>query len=656
MEQPLIYLGSSIFVLDNNFFLDSKALAGNLQDYLPLTVTIVNKGDLEPLWDHMVCNYHYLGYKVMIGPRIKYLVFYDQRPIAAVSYNRAAFKIGVREAYLGWNTGQKNHCLKHVVSNNRFLILPWVKIRYLASHLLSRTLKMLKSDWLEYFGVEPYLVETFVDSDKYIGTCYRAANWIYLGETRGFSKKGQSFIYHGHRKGVYIYPLNEKKLRKAIKDAPCHRTLNPKRERVPNMMLHTPDWSPDILEQAGINEAEVLNLGEHLDNYLGLYQQAYSRIDQQKHGEIFIKGLLSDLGRKSIEPIALEYTGIKGVRPLQIFFKNAPVDDSLLLKIYQQRLSSNLAEPGGMINTDASDFVKKGKYSVGVSRQYCGALGKVENSQSGVFVGYSSQIGYGLVDLRLYMPEKWFTDDYADLFEQCGVPSDLQFKTKVELALEMINETVKSGLFPARWIGCDSFFGRNKEFLAALPEGYYYFADIPENIMVFTEMPTLEKAPYSGRGKKPKGLRASFEAVPVSQIATDDRIPWQQVVFSQGAKGPIITKVKCLRVFEAKKESGYYLPSQEVWLYLRKHADGKVKYAFCNAPADIRREEIDKASNMRWPIEQCFEECKSHLGMGHYETRSWTAWHMLYVFIAHLFVTELRLMFKKNTNFDDASG
>ncbi len=642
--------------MDDNFSLDSNVLVGNLQGYLPLEVVIVNKSDLEPLWDYMVRNYHYLGYVNMIGPRIKYLVFYQGRPIAALSYNRASFKVGVRDAYIGWSTEQKNHCLKHVVSNNRFLILPWVKIKYLASHLLSRTLKMLKNDWPERFSVEPYLAETFVDSDKYKGTCYRAANWIYLGETKGFAKVGQTFVYHGHRKGVYIYFLNEKKLKKSTDSAPYHRTLNPKRERVPNMMLHTPDWSPEILEQAGVNEAEVFNLGNLLNDYLGIYQQAYSRSDQQKHGETFIKGLLSDLKRKSIEPIALEYNGASGVRPLQIFFKNSPVDDQLMLKIYQNRLASKIAGPEAMINTDSSDFVKKGKHSVGVSRQYCGALGKVENCQAGVFVGYSSEKGYGLVDRVLYMPEKWFGDDYTELRDQCGVPAELEFKTKVELALEMITKTVESALFPASWIGCDSFFGRNKEFLAALPKGYHYFADIPENIMVFTEMPTLATAPYSGRGRKPEKLIPSTKPVPVSEIAKDHGTQWQQIVFSKGAKGPIVTEVKCFRVVEAKKEGAHYLPYQEVWLYLRKYADGKVKYAFCNAPANICQKEIDKASLMRWPIEQCFEECKSHLGMGHYEARSWTAWHrhMLYVFIAHLFVIELRLMFKKNTNFDHA--
>ena len=353
--------------------------------------------------------------------------------------------------------------------------------------------------------------------------------------------------------------------------------------------------------------------------------------------------------RKSIEPIALEYDGPQGVRKLQIFFKDAAIDDELMLEIYRQRLVSSIASPQGMINADSSDFIKKGKNSVGVQRQYCGTAGKVENCQSGVFVGYASEHGYGLVNCALYMPKDWFDDEHAKLRKECKVPENLEFNTKVELALEMIIKTAAAGLFPARWIGCDSFFGRDKEFLACLPEEYYYFADIPENIMVWQSMPDVYLPQYSGRGQKPKKLRASSQPVPVSQIAQDKSIPWRNVVLGEGAKGPIVAQVKCLRVIEAAKETSHFLPYQEVWLYIRKYADGKVKYAFSNAPADIKQKEMDQASLLRWPIEQCFEECKSYLGMADYETRSWTAWHrhMLYVFFAHLFTMELRLKFKK---------
>ncbi len=652
---PLIQQERSLVMHDNPF--DFKPLVGKLKEYLPVEITIVNKTEQEPLWDYMVRNYHYLGFEKMIGPRIKYLVLHQGNPIAALSYKSAFFKVAARDNYIGWNAQQKNLYLKHVINNNRFLILPWVRIKNLASHLLSRTLKMLQRDWPERFDAEPYLVETFVD-ERYSGTCYQAANWLYLGKTRGFAKEGRSFVYHGRRKDIYIYIYEKRKLKYLISSTPCHRTLKSKRERVLNMMLHTPNWDPGILEQVGINEDEILKLGEYLEQYLAIYQPCYSRKDQRKHGETFVKGLLSSLERKSIEPIALENVGPKGVRPLQIFFKHSPVDDEMMLNIYQQRLASCIATSDGMINVDASDFVKKGKSSVGVYRQYCGAMGKVENCQSGVFVGYAGKKGYGLVDRKLYIPEAWFGDDYAELRHECEVPEDLTFKTKIELALEMITKTAKSGLFPVRWIGCDSFFGREKEFLSSLPEGYYYFADVPENTLVWLEEPEVSIPEYSGRGPRPEKPKPATAPIPLSQIARDENIPWQQKVLGEGARGPVITHVKVLRVVEAQKNSGCYLPYREVWLYIRAYENGRIKYSFSNAPADMGVEELNKAAMMRWPIEQCFEECKSYLGMKDYETRSWNAWHrhMLYVFIAHLFVTELRMRFKKNINFNNATG
>jgi len=342
-----------------------------------------------------------------------------ETPVAAVSYNRAALKVGVLGYFLGWNEEQKRKLLPHVVNNNRFLILPWVKIRYLASHLLSRTLKLLLRDWPALFGTEPYFVETFVDRSKYPGTCYRAANWRYLGETRGFAKVGKVFVYHGNRKGVYIYLLNKRLHRLIDEDPSRHRT--PKvRERVSNMQLSIPDWNPEILAQVGLPVAEVAKLGEILDEYMGIFQDCYPICNQRKHGETFVKGLLSDLERKSIEPIALRYQDRKAVRNMQSFFQKSPWDDQKMLNIYQQRLSSLINDSEGMINVDSSDFPKKGRHSVGVHRQYCRILGKTENCQSSVYAGYSGSKGYGLVDRRLYLPQKWFK---APNLNDAGKPS-----------------------------------------------------------------------------------------------------------------------------------------------------------------------------------------------------------------------------------------
>jgi len=623
--------------------LNTRPLSGRLKDFRPLKILLVNKTAWEPVWDYLVRTYHYLGYQKMIGPRIKYLVFHEDRPLAALSYNRAALHVGVRDVFLGWTRKQKYRLLPHVVNNNRFLILPWVRVKNLASHVLAQTLKRLVQDWPSLYGTDPFLVETFVDQ-QYRGTCYRAANWLYLGETSGFARVGKTYIHHGKRKSVFVYLLNPAFL-KLITEDPCrHPEPQTVIKRVPNMMLQQPDWSPDLLAEIGLDAQAVEQLGTLLDKYLAYFQDCYQRSEQRQHGETFIKGLLSDLDCKSIEPIALRYQGEEAVRPMQFFFQRSPWDDRKMLHLYQQRLASLVSDPNGMITVDESDFPKKGRHSVGVSRQHCGVLGKTDNCQAGVFIGYSGSNGYGLVNRRLYLPKTWFTEEYRDLRLRCGVPEEVTFATKSQLAAEMVNQV--AGDFQARWIGCDSAFGSDRKFRAALSQKYWFFADIHNHQLVWRTKPQWVLPAYKGRGKRPQKLVPSPAPVPVSAIAQDPAEPWETIILTEGAKGPIIARVKCCRVVE-------YLdgqPGDELWLYIRQYENGRTKYALSNAPGDLPRKELDRAATLRWPIEQCFEECKSYLGMDHYEARSWNAWHrhMLFVFIAHLFTMEIRVRFKKN--------
>ncbi|MHB1128056.1 MAG: IS701 family transposase [Bacillota bacterium] len=628
---------------------NTQMLVGKLHEFLPLDIYMVGKTEQEPLWDHIVRTYHYLGYEKMFGPRLKYLVLYQGQPIAALSYNRAALTVGVRDSYLGWTPAQKQALLSRVVNNNRFLILPWVRICNLASYLLSVTLKRLRLDWVTLYQTEPYLVETFVDLDRYYGTCYRAANWRYLGETRGFAKVGKAFVYHGHRKGVFIYELNPKFRRLIAEDPsrlPSPPTVN---RRVPNMMLQLPDWHPELITEIGLNDQEVAQLGVLLDEYLAYYQGCYNRSEQRTHGETMVKGLLSDLDRKSIEPIALRYRDEDAVRPMQFFMKRPTWDDAKMMDLYHKRLARIVNEPNGMITVDGSDFPKKGAQSVGVDRQYCGVLGKTDNCQAGVFIGYAGLNGYGLIDRRLYIPADWFREDHKTLRQQCGIPEDATFRTKPQLAVEMINHVLAKGDFQARWIGCDSAFGSNREFRLALPKSCWIFADVHANQLVWLAETNWEMPQYKGQGRRPEKLIPSMQPIPVSAIAEDGAIPWQTVVLAEGAKGPIIAQVKIYRVVEHTQGQ----PGDDLWLYIRQYENGRIKYALCNAPADTPLEQLHQGATLRWPIEQCFEECKSYLGMAHCEARSWNAWHrhMMFVFIAHLFLTEVRLRFKKTLLF-----
>jgi hypothetical protein len=296
-----------------------------------------------------------------------------------------------------------------------------------------------------------------------------------------------------------------------------------------------------------------------------------------------------------------------------------------------------------MITGDECGLPKKGEESVGVARQYCGNLGKVDNCQVGVMMGYVSARGYSIVDSELYMPKQWFEDCHAEKRKKCGVPSGTKFRTKNEILMNMITNAVKSGKFSAKYVGVDSAYGGDTNFLDSLPDGLIYFADVPVDTKVFGVRPETFTAEYSGRGRKPVKLMTTFSPLTVKVPAEDENTPWNTVVLGIGAKGPIITEDKIIPIVESRGD----LPGKDVWLYVRKLEDGKIKYSLCNAPIDSTAEDIRKPALMRWSIEQCFKECKKYLGMDHYETRSWTAWHrhMLLSSIAHLFILKLKTAF-----------
>ena len=305
-----------------------------------------------------------------------------------------------------------------------------------------------------------------------------------------------------------------------------------------------------------------------------------------------------------------------------------------------------------MLSVDDTGFVKKGKHSAGVKRQYCGRLGKTENCQSGVFLACAGDNGYGLVDCELYIPREWFSEEFAQLYKECRIPEDREFSTKNEIAQRMLNRAMRSGLFQARWIGCDAAYGNDHDFLDGLelPEGVWYFAATNAKEQVFREYPEMHY-PETGRGRPRKHPVLSGKPVSVQEIAEDPSVPWETVVLAEGAKGPVVAERKFIRCFACRKDGNrnYVKPGPEIWLYLRKYADGEIKYFVSNAPGELPAHELDRAATLRWPIEQCFEECKSSLGMGHYECRSYRGWkrHMLFVMIAHLFTISMREIFKK---------
>jgi SRSO17 transposase len=428
------------------------------------------------------------------------------------------------------------------------------------------------------------------------------------------------------------------------------------------MLTETTGYQEEMIDAFGISGIKAEEITSLLDDYMGRYQHCFLNHSQQKYFRIFQRGLLSDLDRKTIEPIALTFLGEKEVRGFQQFFRRSTLPDDRLLEQYQTTLSESIASEDGFLCVDGSDFAKKGTHSVGVARQHCGRLGKTENCQAGVFVSYASGKGYGLVDRRLYLPKGWFSEEARAKREQCKVSEDIAFQTKNEIASGLIRQTVGNGKFPVKWVGCDAAFGCDHGFLKSLPDSVQYFACVRENELIFMERPEMlvPETPSSRQGRRFMHPRPSIQPTPVSNVTLDPSILWQKRTLGEGAKGPICADVKCIRCVSCESSTqygNYVAPGEDIWLYIRKYEDGSVKYFISNAPAETVLSTLDRLATMRWSIEQCFQECKSYLGMTHYETRTYASWHrhMLMVMIAHLFTLLLRLRFKK-TLYHDADG
>lgn len=182
-------------------------LEGKLSHFSPLELKMVRHTSLQPLYNSLIHRYHYLGYRQIVGAHLKYMAFLNGQVVACLGWGSPAWRVACRDQFIGWSDQMKQQHLHKIAQNTRFLILPYVKIPHLASKLLALNIKCLRQDWPTYFGHPLYLLETFVDQSRFKGTSYKAANWIYVGQTKGFNKKGHGSAYHGIIKDVYLYPL-----------------------------------------------------------------------------------------------------------------------------------------------------------------------------------------------------------------------------------------------------------------------------------------------------------------------------------------------------------------------------------------------------------------------------------------------------------------
>lgn len=399
--------------------------------------------------------------------------------------------------------------------------------------------------------------------------------------------------------------------------------------------------------ECNLTACEIEQMVDELASYHEQFREAFGRVEQRGQSRIYLQGLLGDLPRKTTERIALAQ-GVN-VRNLQYFMGESPWSPEPVLATHQQVVGETLGEADGVMLVDESGVVKQGEHSVGVASQYCGAVGKVANCQVGVYLGYVSRQGYSLVDGQLFMPEGWFDPDYAERRQETGVPAELTFQTKPQIALDLLAQTVARGALPFRWVAADSLYGDSTAFrdgVAAV--GKEYFVEVSCDTQVWCDRPQVWMPPRAGqRGRLPTRLRLHPSSAHPRRIDTLalslPQAAWVRMTIKEGSQGPLVCDFACLRILEARAG----LPGNELWLVIRRNlADPtQVKYYLCNSSADLPIAELVRLSGLRWPIEILFEEGKGEVGFDHYELRSWLGWHhhMTLCLLAHHFLVRLRI-------------
>lgn len=190
--------------------IDQSPVKGKLSFLKPLEFKQVRRTSAEKLFNSLLAQYHYLGYTQPVGEHLKYIVYVQNRPIACLSFSSAPRHIGCRDRFIGWNQNLRKTNLHLMAYNSRFLVLPWVRIPHLASHILGQMSRILPKDWQHVYRHPIYYLETFVDKDRFAGTCYKAANWIYLGDTTGRGKDDKTHRPNRSIKAVWGYPLDKR--------------------------------------------------------------------------------------------------------------------------------------------------------------------------------------------------------------------------------------------------------------------------------------------------------------------------------------------------------------------------------------------------------------------------------------------------------------
>jgi SRSO17 transposase len=365
-----------------------------------------------------------------------------------------------------------------------------------------------------------------------------------------------------------------------------------------------------LLADAELSAASVRGCAGRLQRFLQRYLPRFYRVEQRALAEIVVRGKLSNLERKTAEPIA--YAAGLERKPVQHFVGAGLWDDEAVMAELRRHVARERADPDAVLVVDPSAFAKKGAASCGVGRQWCGRLGKIDNCQVGVFAAYVTAAGYAPVDRQLYLPADWAGD--AKRRRLTHVPAAVMFQERWRLALALLDRVGRD--LPFGWVAGDDEFGRASAFRAELRgRGRRYVLDVPCNTLIRD----LSEAPAPGRRRPPwRRVDEWAQAQPPGR--------WRKLATGDGAKGPKV--VRALETWvQTKDEDGNPGPRERLVVKRTIDREPQVWYSLTNAKSDVPLGEVVVAHGRRHGIEEMLQAGKGEVGLGHYEVRSWVGWH-----------------------------
>jgi SRSO17 transposase len=392
-----------------------------------------------------------------------------------------------------------------------------------------------------------------------------------------------------------------------------------------------------------MNAEAIRELEPWLRDYLAQFDDCFARRDTRAHLPVYVRGQLSDLQRKSVEPIALA-AGVP-VRTLQEFLSQHRWDEDRLRDRLQQLVAQEQGDPAAIGIIDETSAVKQGDKTPGVQRQYLGCVGKQENGIVTVHLGFSAGEFHCLLDGELFLPESW--DQDRQRCRAAGIPDEVGYRPKTEIALELYDRARANGVQFA-WLTFDEWYGSKPPFLRALDARQQPFVgEIHKDFVGWIDPPRITRRRYRrggrGRGRKtPRLVAGSRPAQTVTQLAATHPAlrdqPWETWRVHDGEKGPIVWQVKHVLLYVKDEDR---LPTQRYHLLVcHNPLTGETKYFLSNARPQTPVKTLLTVAFSRWPIERCFEDHKSELGLMHWEGRQWIGLkrHLILTAVSYLFL------------------